>query len=340
MTDTEKEMGNAAYDIITLGSATIDYFADTDSELIRIDTRTTHEELLAFPLGSKILIKELNTTIGGGGTNTAVAFSRLGLRTAWLGKLGEDPNGDYVLSSLAAEKVDFIGYRGGQTGVSLVLNSIRDDRTILTYKGANNTLSKSLMPELLSPWLYISSMIGDSWQAVLDYVEATTSKLVFNPSSYQAAMGYDQLRVLTDRVSILVMNVEEACLYLGLDPHQQHQGESLAQALCKVPGQTTIVTGGAGGACVCVDGMIYSGTPRAGIRIIEATGAGDAFASTYTASHLRGLGPEQALHYAMTNAESVLQHKGAKEKLLSWPELETIANSQTRPIRSQPCQPS
>ena len=44
------------FDIITIGSATVDHFADTDSELIRIDTRSHHEALIAFPLGSKLLM--------------------------------------------------------------------------------------------------------------------------------------------------------------------------------------------------------------------------------------------------------------------------------------------
>jgi ribokinase len=42
------------YDIVTLGGATVDHFADTDSELIRIDTRLTSESLLAFPLGGQL----------------------------------------------------------------------------------------------------------------------------------------------------------------------------------------------------------------------------------------------------------------------------------------------
>ena len=48
-----------SFDIVAIGSATVDQFADTDSELIRIDTPTTKEKLIAFPLGSKILVKEL-----------------------------------------------------------------------------------------------------------------------------------------------------------------------------------------------------------------------------------------------------------------------------------------
>ncbi|MDT8397793.1 MAG: carbohydrate kinase family protein [Pseudomonadales bacterium] len=323
------------YDIVTIGSATVDYFADTDSELIRIDTRTSHEELLAFPLGGKILINELNTTSGGGGTNTAVAFSRLGLHTAYLGKLGMDATGDFVLDALAAENISFIGKRAGKTGVSFVLNSIRDDRTILAYKGANNCLLPADVPAITAPWVYLSSMLEQSWQTVVDLVCTSTFKLAFNPSSYQAAMGYQQLRPLVDRVSILVMNREEACLFLGRDEHQDSDLPELVRALAQVPGQITAVTDGARGVWV-YDGKdhVHAASPRPDLKILETTGAGDAFAATFTAALIRGLPITSALDYGMSNAESVLQHKGAKEKLLHWEELLDISRSNPRNIVS------
>ncbi|MEX2367558.1 MAG: carbohydrate kinase family protein, partial [Pseudohongiellaceae bacterium] len=204
------------YDIITIGSATVDYFADSDSELISLDTRTSHESLIAFPLGGKILITELNTTTGGGGTNTAVSFSRLGFKTAWLGKLGNDVAADFVRGKLKQENVDFIGKSEGNTGVSFILNSIRDDRTILTYKGANNNLLPEDMPPIQAPWVYLSSMLEKSLASVIGLVKSDDSfKLAFNHSSYQASMGYEKLKPLIDRVSILIMIREEACKFLG-----------------------------------------------------------------------------------------------------------------------------
>ena len=85
------------YDVITVGSATIDAFVNTDSELIKIKNSTREEELIAYPAGTKLIIKELNFTVGGGGTNTAVSFSRLGLRVGYLGMLGEDQNARHIL---------------------------------------------------------------------------------------------------------------------------------------------------------------------------------------------------------------------------------------------------
>ncbi|WP_308368567.1 MULTISPECIES: carbohydrate kinase family protein [unclassified Microbulbifer] len=314
------------FDVVTIGSATVDHFVDIDSELIKVDTRTSHEELIAFPLGSKLLIKELNTTTGGGGTNTAVAFARLGLNTGFLGKIGEDAAGDFVLDRLSQEKVTFIGPRGGQTGFSVILNSIEDDRSILAYKGANDFLTKADIPKLDTPWLYISSMLGESFETVIHIVDENQFKVAFNPSSYQAELGYERLQRLVDRVTLLVMNREEACKFLGLNYTSLPPVTEMLQAMAKLPCQYMAITDGAAGAWVYDREYCYHGTPRRDISICETTGAGDAFTSTFTAAIIRGKDTETALHLAMCNSESVLQYKGAKEKLLTWEELRDVAN--------------
>ena len=52
---------------------------------------------IAYPVGSKILIKDLRFDIGGGGTNTAVSFARLGLNTGYIGSVGRDQPGKEIL---------------------------------------------------------------------------------------------------------------------------------------------------------------------------------------------------------------------------------------------------
>ena len=61
------------YDVITVGSATVDCFAHTDKSSVKGRT-------YSFPIGSKLLIKKMDFEVGGGGTNTAVAFSDLDSR--------------------------------------------------------------------------------------------------------------------------------------------------------------------------------------------------------------------------------------------------------------------
>ncbi len=322
------------FDVVTVGSAAVDYFADTDSELIRIETRTRKEELIAFPLGSKLLINALLILVGGGGTNTAVTFARLGFNTGYLGKLGDDGNGDYIIKSLATEGIRFIGARAGQTGLSFILDSIHDDRSILAFKGANDQLKPADLPSFDAEWVYLSSMLGESFDTVADMIAGATYKVAFNPSNYQAVKGYQGLKKVIDRTALLVMNREEACKFLGFNYEESPSIAALMLEMAKLPPEMFVITDGADGVYVYDRDSLFHGYPAADLVITETTGAGDAFASTFTAMLLKKLSMEDAIHYAMTNAESVLAHKGAKEILMSWDALQEAAGNKTRVIEN------
>ena len=78
------------YDVITVGSATVDAMACTEHcETLKGKQRN---KFIAYPIGAKILVEDLILTIGGGGTNTAVALSRLGHKVAFIGKIGTKYN--------------------------------------------------------------------------------------------------------------------------------------------------------------------------------------------------------------------------------------------------------
>ena len=121
------------FDIITVGSGVVDAFLDTG-------TRGSGGKI-CYKLGAKIPIKSLVFSTGGGGTNTAASFSKLGLRTGFLGKLGEGHNAEIILREMKKIGVEFLGVRSKhRTGYSIILDSKENDRTILTYKGAGRTL--------------------------------------------------------------------------------------------------------------------------------------------------------------------------------------------------------
>ena len=93
------------FDIITLGSNTVDVFAHTDrSKLINISSSDRTEEFISYPVGGKILITQLLNNFGGNGANTAISFARLGLKTGYLGKIGRDVNGKLIIDNLKKNK--------------------------------------------------------------------------------------------------------------------------------------------------------------------------------------------------------------------------------------------
>jgi ribokinase len=124
------------YDITTFGSATTDIFIDTELPEIYCNRK----ELIAYKVGSKIIIKKIDFLIGGGAVNTAIGFARLGLKTACISKLGE--NNLKILDVLKKEGVKFLGKKtSGIGGYSVILDSKEHNRTILNYRGLNDNIT-------------------------------------------------------------------------------------------------------------------------------------------------------------------------------------------------------
>lgn len=309
------------YDVITVGSAAMDVFARTKySELIKIIDTKGETDLLAFPSGSKILIDEIEFTVGGGGTNTAVAFSRLGLKAAFLGKVGDDTNADFICESLKKEKVDMLCVHSkGSSGYSLILDTLEHDRTILVYKGVNDELRHNEVPykKLNSKWFYFSAMLGESFhtlERLAEYAQQHNIKIAFNPSTYLAEKGSRHLRHIISRAELLVLNKEEACLVAGEDAI-----EGLLLKLKGLGPKIVAITDGKNELNVIDKNYIYTAKPPA-VKVADATGAGDAFAASFLCGILRKNDVEFAIKLGMANAASVISHYGSKNILLSFNE--------------------
>ena len=307
------------YDVITVGSATLDVFARTRySELIKIIDTKGEKDLLAFPSGSKILIDELDFTTGGGGTNTAVALSRLGHKVAFLGKLGQGTNSDFIHKNLIKEKIKLLCAHGeGNAGYSVILDTLEHDRTILTYKGINDELRKTDVPfrKLKSKWFYFSAMMNESFhtlEIIAEFAQQHKIKIALNPSTYLAEKGSKYLKNIISRTELLILNKEEAELLVGQD--------SFEGILLKLKGlgpKIVVITDGKKDLHAIDENYIYSAFPPP-VKIVDATGAGDAFAASFLCGILRKNDIEFAIKLGIINAQSVVSHYGAKNILLNF----------------------
>jgi ribokinase len=313
------------YDVITVGSSTVDVFAKVESELIKIKTVHHEEELIAYPCGTKILVKELKFLTGGGGTNTAVALSKLGLNVAYLGKIGSGGNSNLIVRRLRKENIDFIGVHSEKhhAGYSVILDSLEGDRTILAYKGANNFLKfgEINLNKLKTKWFYFSSMVEGSYETLeklADYAVKHNIQIAFNPSNYLAEKGRLFLKEVLMRTNLLVLNKEEAGLIAG-----NHKIDVLLKELLELGPQYVVITDGKRGAYTVHGKNILHVLPN-NIKIIETTGAGDGFASTFLSGLVKEKSIETCLRMALINAESVIQIQGAKNGLLSYRKLNEL----------------
>ncbi len=318
-------MSSLSYDVITVGSNTIDAFIYTDRvKSMSMKTLTSERKFICYPLGSKLKIGELDFYTGGGGLNVAVCLSRLGFKTGYIGKIGDDLNGKVIIAELEEEKIDFLGKVSPlyNTGYSIVLDSIEKNRTILTHRGANDHLKPADLDfkKLKTKWFNFSAMLDDSYQTlenIAEYAKENGIKICFNPNNYLCEKGSVFLEKVLKNTTILILNDEEA-LHLV----KTKSNEEKLLALKALGPKTVIITNGSKPIyCVNEKDEFYTVYPL-DIKIVEVTGAGDSFTASFLAGIIKNDDFTFALKLAIVNSHSILRHKGAKNILLGLKEAE------------------
>ncbi len=305
------------YDVITIGAATRDAFVKSDAFEIHA---TEHEQSEGcFPLGAKIEVEDLLLETGGGATNAAVTFARLGHKAATIASVGGDPSGHELTAALKSEGVHISllqVMKKLRTAFSIILLAGSGERTILVYRGAAGKLSSSAIPwkSLKARWFYVSSVGGDLMlmKKILIHAEKHGIKVAWNPGSKEITQGLPALAPLIRMVDMFTLNKEEAELLAGTSPRDLKATIAKLQGL---PRKVLVITDGLAGAYATAKGKtLHSGiidVPR-----INVTGAGDSFGSGMVAGLLKKDDIAYALAVGTWNATGVVQQMGAKKGLI------------------------
>jgi ribokinase len=214
------------FDVITIGGGTHDVFVRSNgAKVLKVRDPESESALLCYNYGAKVNVDHIFHTVGGGATNTAVSFSRMGLKTSTVIRVGDDDSGNIVLDHLKAAGVDTSLCKRVpelSTGYSVILTSYEGERTVLTFRGANNAMhfeDLDLTALAKSKWIYIASLGGEA-QALLDplaeFCHENGIKIAFNPGLSQIRRGLSGLQRVLKEVEVLVLNREEAAELSGV----------------------------------------------------------------------------------------------------------------------------
>lgn len=300
----------AKYDVITVGSGLVDASIPTNIK--------EKKKFINLPIGIKIPINKIIFSKGGGGTNTASCISKLGLKSAYLGKVGSGYNGQIILRELKKDRVDFIGVKTKEhTGYSIILKTTNNRRTILSYKGASNKLKFSEVNKnkLSTRWFHFTSMDGDSFETqnkIADLARKKEIKISFNPGIAKIKQGLPKLRKIIRNTHFLSMNKEEARKLLNT----QSSEKTLLKKLGKLGPEIVSITDGINEGMVYDGTTIYKYTPKK-VHVKECTGAGDAFSSSFISGLIKFKDVEKSLKLAIVNSSAVVRKDGATGGLLN-----------------------
>ena len=236
----------------------------------------------------------LRTLPGGGPFNTARALARLGLPTAYLGRLSTDGFGRLLARRLVEDRVDVSRTIWGEEPTTLAVAEMDHDGGASYRFYVEGTSAPQLLPEMLPPDLgtHITAVHLGTLGLLMEPIGSTLAALAarerrarlvmidlnVRPSLVRDATAY------RDRIESLIAmgplvkasDADLAWLYPGADP------EAAATRLLAGGAQMAVVTLGADGAfAVRANGSVRVRAPR--VDVVDTIGAGDAFGAAMLA---------------------------------------------------------
>ncbi|MGM0386722.1 MAG: ribokinase, partial [Actinomycetota bacterium] len=231
---------------------------------------------------------------GGKGANQALAAALLGGDVAMVGAVGDDAHAGPTTALLRGAGVDLAAVRvvPGPTGLALVTVADSGENAIIVVPGANGTMDAAAV-ETAADTIAAAGIVVLQGEIPRDGIERAaalaTGRLVVN-----LAPVLELDRWVLEAADPLVVNEHEAALALDQLGLPAPDGtEAAVRALLGAGVRSVVVTLGADGALVA-DGDGVARVTSPAVRVVDTTGAGDAFAGALAFRLSRGEGLREA----------------------------------------------
>lgn len=303
------------FDVISIGAATIDIFVKS-KDLI------STPDLIGLKPSSKNEISQSLICSGGGATNSAVSFSRLGLKSGCISLIGQSYLNQFIYDDLKKNKVDeqFIFLqKSATTDFSVVLINQDGSRSILTNRGETRLESRHIPWSKIkkTQWFYITSLEGnlDLLEKIIGFAKENNIKICLNPGKRELATRR-RIISLSKMVDILLLNKEESEIFFDA----KFDDEKFFNLIHQSNLPLVAITNGRDGAYIFTDSrQFYS--PIINTKAADETGAGDSFGSAFVAALIYKKSPQDALFWGIKNSASVVSYLGAKTGLLTFKQI-------------------
>jgi sugar/nucleoside kinase (ribokinase family) len=309
----------ATFDLIGVGSPIMDLLARVPDEFLERHVAgekggmvlVDHDEMERI---IKLLEGEPAYATGGSAANATFNAARLGLRSTFLGKLGQDDLARVYRHAFESAGVDSSRFKNGAIANARCLALVTPDaqRTLRTHLGAAMTLSPEEITSAdfsgcrhahVEGYLVFNRALAD---AVLTAARAAGCTTSLDLSSFEVVNAsrdwlFSQFR---RGIDVVFANEDEI---RAVFQDQKSDYPTLARKLADL-GVLAAVKVGRDGAWIAHDRELHRIAPVAVADVIDTNGAGDAWAAGFLFGHLRGwplpasgalaslLGSETVLH--------------------------------------------
>lgn len=280
--------------------------------MIAVVGHTALDHLMRVPFlpekNHSALISERHSAFGGGAANIAAGIARLEEPCTLISAVGADFSGseyDRWMSHLGIVR-EFFVVPDLPTPAAFIFTD--EDGNQITYFdwGASRVFAEEEAPAL--PFVHLATADPGFNLRVAEKSNFSS----FDPGQDIHRYSKEHLSGILGRISLLFANQHEVqgmCRILNL-----REEEIVAQ----VP--LAVFTMGAGGSVLHEDGTTMH-IPAIPVRMVDPTGAGDAYRAGFLTAYVRGYTPADCCRIGTVMASFVVEHGGCQTHLPSWDEV-------------------
>lgn len=316
-------MVNQEFDIVGIGNAIVDVITDVNEEFL--NKKELRKGLMSLvdldsikSLSEEIEIKA--NVSGGSVANSIVALAQNNIKTAFIGKVGEDKVGNSFIKGLEKEKVIFANKAQSdesETGRCLVMVTPDAQRTMSTYLGISQKLNASDINKEVISHSKITYLEGYLWD--LDDAQEAIKKAIKIAKDAGKIVAFsvsDVFCIERFRESFLDLVNNEANIIFANEEEIKslYQKDNLEDCLKIIKQQNKIfaITLGEKGAIIINKDEEIQIKAQKIEKLVDTTGAGDLFAAGFLLGFINERDLEYCGNEGVNFASKIIQIYGAR----------------------------
>ena len=276
-------------DIVSIGSVNVDLVANV-GRFPRVD--------------DEVAVKRLETLGGGSAANVAVGVARLGHSAGFVGLVGTDSFGDFLIKEFEKEGVDISRVKRieGSSGLVFAAVNQKGERVLYASDGVGTGFSKEHVPlEYIKDarFLHLTSIDGEQVLEAFELAAKTAReagvKVVFDPGCIFAEKGLEIMKNIMKHCFIFKAN------RLETERLTHTEDEKAVEKLLETGAEKIIITKGLEGCIIGNKDRIKRMplAPKKKVKTIDLTGAGDSFSAGLLAALLENNNLDKGVEFAM-----------------------------------------
>ncbi len=273
---------------------------------------TMRVERLPSP-GETVLGAGYRVDYGGKGSNQAVGCARLGARVNFVARIGKDTFGDMALGLYRGEGVDVAQVTqsaDAPTGVGFIIVDANGNNCITIDPGANDLLTAADIsrseaafdaPAIVLTQLEIPVVAAE---AAMASGRARGALTILNPAPVRPLPGS-----ILQSVDILTPNQSEARVLAERSAEEAIDPEEVARDLIRRGAKQVVMTLGEKGALIVTPSSSRN-VPALRMKVVDTTGAGDAFNAGLAVALAYGSDLDVAVQFAVAASGLAVTKEG------------------------------